>query len=44
MFPKAIVSVDVIPVEVKHDVKSDEVNDGVKSGARSIVVEVDVSA
>ncbi|XP_050919309.1 uncharacterized protein LOC127136835 [Lathyrus oleraceus] len=51
MFPKAIVSVDIKLVEMKHDVKPDkvnddvkpdEMNDDVKSGARSVVVEVDV--
>lgn len=44
MFPKAIVSVDVKPIEVKHVAKSDEVNDDVKLSVQSVVVEVDVCA
>lgn len=53
MFLITIVSVNVKPIEVKHDVKSDEVNndvqpkevnDDVKPGARSVVVKVDVHA
>lgn len=40
MFPNAIVCVDVKLVEVRHDVKSGEVNDNVKSGARLVIVEV----
>lgn len=53
MFSKIIVSVNVKPIEVKHDVKPDEVNDyvqsdeannDVKPGVRLVVVEVDVHA
>lgn len=53
MFLKAIVSVDVKPIEVKYDfkldevnddVQPDEVNDDVKPSNRPIVVEVDVRA
>lgn len=42
MFPKVILSVDAKSVDVKHDVKQDEMNDDVKLDARPKVVEVDV--
>lgn len=53
MFPKAIVSADVKPIELKHDIKPGEVNndvklyemnDDVKPDARSIILEIDVCA
>lgn len=44
MFPKAIVSVDVKSIEVKHGVKPGEVNDDVKPGARPVIIKVDVRA
>lgn len=53
MFFKGIVSVNVKPIEVKHDIKLDEVNDDVKSdevnnyvklSVRPVVVDVDVRA
>lgn len=47
MFPKATTKVGVKPDKVNDDVKPDKVNDDVKlndvkSGARPVVVEVDV--
>lgn len=42
IFPKANVGMDVKPDKVKDTVKLDEVKVDVKSGARLVVVEVDV--